>query len=110
MNDSCFKAKKEFDKAKQEFVKFPVESNNFYKYQKTVLFAYQKKPLGNINGTFTKLLTSEINKRFICSSGQLSNPHREILLAINQTVIIQTPGNLILKSHYCDVIDKSQTF
>ena len=23
MNDSCFKAQKEFDKAKQEFVKFP---------------------------------------------------------------------------------------
>ena len=23
MNESCFKAKKEFDKAKQEFVKFP---------------------------------------------------------------------------------------
>ena len=36
MNDSCFKAKKEFDKAKQEFVKFPVQSNNFYEYQKTV--------------------------------------------------------------------------
>ena len=36
MNDSCFKVKKEFDKAKQEFVKFPVESNNFYEYQKTV--------------------------------------------------------------------------
>ena len=36
MNDSCFKAKKEFDKAKQEFVKFPGQSNNFYEYQKTV--------------------------------------------------------------------------
>ena len=36
MNDSSFKAKREFDKAKEEFVKFPVESNNFYKYQKTV--------------------------------------------------------------------------
>ena len=38
MNESCFKAQKEFDKAKQEFVKFLqyVLSNNFYKYQKTV--------------------------------------------------------------------------
>ena len=36
MNDSCFKAKKEFDKAKQEFVKFPVQLNNFYEDQKTV--------------------------------------------------------------------------
>ena len=37
MNDSCFKAKKEFDKAEQEFVKFAdnsVQSNNFYEYQK----------------------------------------------------------------------------
>ena len=32
MNDSCFKAKKEFDKAKQEFVKFPVLSINFYEH------------------------------------------------------------------------------
>ena len=38
MNDSCFKAKKEFDKAIQEFVKFPDNmcSHNFYEYQKTV--------------------------------------------------------------------------
>ena len=42
------------------------------------------------------------NKRFICSSGQLSNPYREYLLAKSQTVIIQTHRNLIFKSHYCD--------
>ena len=33
MNDSCFKTKKEFDKANQKFVNFPVQSNNFYKYK-----------------------------------------------------------------------------
>ena len=31
-------------------------------------------------------------------------------LAISQTVIIQTHENLVFKSHYCDVIDNSQTF
>ena len=37
MNDSCFKAQKEFDKAKQEFVKFPDNMcNNFYEHHKTV--------------------------------------------------------------------------
>ena len=59
---------------------------------------------------FTKLLTSEVNNRFICSSGQLSNLYQGILLAISQTVIIQTHGNLIFKNHYCDVINNSQTF
>ena len=34
MNDLCFKAQKEFDKAKQGFVKFP--DNNFFEYHKTI--------------------------------------------------------------------------
>ena len=50
------------------------------------------------NGMFTKLLTSEINNRFICSSGQLSNLYQGILLAISQTVIIQTHGILFSKA------------
>ena len=62
MNDSCFKAQKEFDKAKQEFVKFPdnmcsqIIFMNIRKQYKITL-RYQKKPLRNINGNFTKLLT-----------------------------------------------------
>ena len=70
----------------------------------------RKNLLRNINGIFTKLLTSEINNRFICSSRQLSNLYQGILLVIIQTVIIQTYENLIFKSQYCDVIDSSQTF
>ena len=43
MNDSCFKAHKEFDKAKQEFVKFPdnmcsqIIFRNFIKQYKIIL-------------------------------------------------------------------------
>ena len=50
MNDSCFKAKREFDKAKQESVKFPVQSNYFYEYQKTVQYnpSPVRKSLGGI--------------------------------------------------------------
>ena len=42
--------------------------------------------------------------------GQQSNLYQGILLTISQTVIIQTHGILILKSHYYNVIDNSQTF
>ena len=114
MNDSCFKAQKEFNKAIQEFVKFPdnmcsqiIFMNIMKRYRITLHLS--ETPLRNINGIFTKLLTSEINNRFICSSGQLSNLYQGILLAIIQTVVIQTHGNPIFKSHYCDVIDNSQT-
>ena len=115
MSDYCFKAEKEFDKAKQEFVKFPDNMCSeiiFMNIKNSIRqhFAHQKKPVKNINGAFTRLLTSEINKRIIRSSGQLSNLYTEILLAISQTVITQTYGNLSFKSHYCDVIDNSQIF
>ena len=115
MNDSCFKAQKEFDKAKQEFVKFPdnmcsqIIFMNIIKQYK-ITFHLSEKPLRNTDRIFTKLLTSEINNRFIRSSGQLSNLYQGFLLAISQTVIIQTHRNLIFKSHYYDVTDNSQTF
>ena len=117
MNDLCFKTQKEFDKAKQEFVEFPDNMyicNIFYEYHKTIqdnpLHLSEKAFKEYFNEIFTKLLTSEVNNRFICSSGQLSDLYQGILLAISQTVIIQTHGNLIFKSHYCDVINNSQTF
>ena len=52
MNDSCFKAQKEFDKAKQEFVKFPDNMCS-----QIIFMNVKKQPLRNINGIFTKLLT-----------------------------------------------------
>ena len=110
MNDLCFKTQKEFDKAKQEFVEFP---DNMYNIFMNIIKQYkmsEKAFKEYFNEIFTKLLTSEVNNRFICSSGQLSNLYQGILLAISQTVIIQTHGNLIFKSHYCDVINNSQTF
>ena len=116
MNDLCFKTQKEFDKAKQEFVEFP---DNMYMYNifmniikqyKITLHLSEKAFKEYFNEIFTKLLTSEVSNRFICSPGQLSNLYQGILLAISQTVIIQTRGNLILKSHYRDVINNSQTF
>ena len=115
MNDSCFKATTEFDTAEQEFVKFPDNMCGqviFMNITKTVQDSpspIRNRILRNINRTYTKFLTSEINKRFILSSGQLSNPYREILLAISQTVTIQTHVSLTFKSHHCDVIDNSQT-
>ena len=114
MNDLCFKTQKEFDKAKQEFVEFPDNMYNIFmniiKQYKITLHLSEKAFKEYFNEVFTKLLTSEVNNRFICSSGQLSNLYQGILLAISQTVIIQTHGNLIFKSHYCDVINNSQTF
>ena len=114
MNGICFKTQKEFDKAKQEFVEFPDNMYNiFYEYRKQykiTLHLSEKAFKEYFNEVFTKLLTSEVNNRFICSSGQLSNLYQGILLAISQTVIIQTHGNLTFKSHYCDVINNSQTF
>ena len=114
MNDLCFKTQKEFDKAKQEFVEFPDNMYNIFmniiKQYKITLQLSEKAFKEYFNGIFTKLLTSKVNNRFICSSGQLSNLYQGILLAISQTVIIQTHGNLIFKSHYCDVINNSQTF
>ena len=114
MNDLCFKTQKEFDKAKQEFVEFPDNMYNIFmniiKQYKITLHLSEKAFTEYINEIFTKLLTSEVNNRFICRSGQLSNLYQGILLAISQTVIIQTHGNLIFKSHYCDVINNSQTF
>ena len=80
------------------------------KTQYKITLRLSEKFLRNIDGIFTKLLTSEINNRFIRSSGQLSNLYQGILLAISETVIIQTHGNLIFKSRYCDVIDNNQTF
>ena len=114
MNDLCFKTQKEFYKAKQEFVEFPDKMYNiFYQYHKTIQdnpSPVEKAFKEYFNEIFTKLLTSKVNNRFICSSGQLSNLYQGILLAISQTVIIQTHGNLIFKSHNCDVINNSQTF
>ena len=99
MNDSCFKAQKEFDKAKQEFVKFPDNMCSQIIFM-NIIKQYKKKPSRNINGIFRKLLTSEMNNRFIRSSGQLSNLYQGILLATSQTVIIQTHGNLIFKPYF----------
>ena len=52
MNDLCFKTQKEFDKAKQEFVKFPDNMyNNFHEYHKTIQdnpSPVRKKPSRNI--------------------------------------------------------------
>ena len=114
MNDLYFKTQKEFDKAKQEFVEFPDNMYNIFmniiKQYQINLYLSEKAFKEYFNEIFTKLLTSEVNNRFICSSGQLSNLYQEILLAISHTVIIQTHGNLIFKSHYCDVINNSQTF
>ena len=114
MNDLCFKTQKEFDKAKQEFVEFPDNMYNIFmniiKQYKITLHLSEKVFKEYFNEIFTKLLTSKVNNRFICSSGQLSDLYQGILLAISQTVIIQTHGNLIFKSHYCDVINNSQTF
>ena len=117
MNDLCFKTQKELDKAKQEFVEEFLDNmyNIFYEYHKTKqdnpsIHLSEKAFKEYFNEIFAKLLTSEVNNRFICSSGQLSNLYQGILLAISQTVIIQTLGNLIFKSHYCDVINNSQTF
>ena len=93
MNDSCFKAKKEFDRAKQEFVKFPdnmcsqIIFMNIKKQYKITL-RLSEKAFKEYQWTFTKLLTSEINKRFIRSSGQLSDPYREILLAISKATTV----------------------
>ena len=83
---------------------------NIIKQYKITLHLSEKAFEEYFNEIFTKLLTSKVNNRFICSSGQLSNLYQGILLAISQTVIIQTHGNLIFKSHYCDVINNSQTF
>ena len=83
---------------------------NIIKQYKITLHLSEKAFKEYFNEIFTKLLTFEVNNRFICSSGQLSNLYQGILLAISQTVIIQTRGNLIFKSHYCDVINNSQTF
>ena len=83
---------------------------NIIKQYKITLHLSEKAFKEYINEIFTKLLTSEVNNRFICRSGQLSNLYQGILLAISQTVIIQTHGNLIFKSHYCDVINNRQTF
>ena len=114
MNDLCFKTQKEFDKAKQEFVEFPDNMYNIFmniiKQYKITLHLSEKVFKEYFNEIFTKLLTSKVNNRSICSSGQLSDLYQGILLAISQTVIIQTHGNLIFKSHYCDVINNSQTF
>ena len=82
---------------------------NIIKQYKINLYLSEKAFKEYFNEIFTKLLTSEVNNRFICSSGQLSNLYQGILLAISHTVIIQTHGNLIFKSHYCDVINSSQT-
>ena len=114
MNDLCFKTQKEFDKAKQEFVEFLDNMYNIFmniiKQYKITLHLSEKVFKEYFNEIFKKLLTSRVNNRFICSSGQLSYLYQGILLAISQTVIIQTHGNLIFKSHYCDVINNSQTF
>ena len=114
MNDLCFKTQKEFDKAKQEFVDFlticTIFFMNIIKQYKITLHLSEKAFKEYFNEIFTKLLTSKVNSRFICSSGLLSNLYQVILLAISQTVIIQTHGNLIFKSHHCDVINNSQTF
>ena len=83
---------------------------NIIKQYKITLHLSEKAFKEYFNEIFTKLLTSEVNNRFICSSGQLSNLYQGILLAISQTVIIQTHGNLIFKSHYYDVINNSQIF
>ena len=83
---------------------------NIIKHYKITLHLSEKAFKEYFNEIFTKLLTSEVNNRFICSPGQLSNLYQGILLAIRQTVIIQIRGNLIFKSHYCDVINNSQTF
>ena len=114
MNDLCFKTQKEFDKAKRNLWNFltiyTIFFMNIIKQYKITLHLSEKAFKEYFNEIFTKLLTSEVNNRFICSSGQLSNLYQGILLAISQTVIIQTHGNLIFKSHYCDVINNSQTF
>ena len=83
---------------------------NIIKQYKITLHLSEKAFKEYFNEIFTKLLTSEVNNRFICSPGQLSNLYQGILLAISQTVIIQTHRNLIFKSHYCDVINNSQAF
>ena len=80
MNDSCFKAQNKFDKATQEFVKFPdnmcsqIIFINIIEWYRITLHLSEKAFKEYYNGIFTKLLTSKINNRFICSSGQLSNP------------------------------------
>ena len=78
MNDLCFKTQKEFDKAKQEFVEFPdnictIFFMNIIKQYKITLHLSEKAFEEYFNEIFTKLLISEVNNRFICSSGQLSN-------------------------------------
>ena len=71
MNDLCFKTQKEFDKAEQEFVEFPDNMYNiFYEYHKTIQdnpSPVRKAFKEYFNEIFTKLLTSEVNNRFICS-------------------------------------------
>ena len=57
MNDSCFKAKKEFDKAEQEFVKFPDNmcSQIIFmniKKQYEITLRLSEKPLRNIMEPF----------------------------------------------------------
>ena len=49
MNDFCFKAQKEFDKAKQEFVTFPDNMCS------QIILMNIKKPLRNINGYLCKI-------------------------------------------------------
>ena len=83
---------------------------NIIKQYKITLHLSEKAFKEYFNEIFTKLLTSEVNNRFICNSGQLSNLYQGIPLAISRTVIIHTHGNLIFKSHYCNVINNSQTF
>ena len=115
MNDSCFKAQKEFDKTKQEFVKFPdnmcsqIIFMNIIEWYRITLHL-SEKPLRNINGNFTKLLTSEINNRFICSSGQLSNLYQGYSLGNNSNCDHPDTWEPYFQSYYCDVIDNSQTF
>ena len=89
---------------------FTIFFMNIIKQYKITLHLSEKAFKEYFNEIFTKLLTSKVNNRFICSSGLLSNLYQVILLAISQTVIIQTRGNLIFKTHYCDVINNSQTF
>ena len=89
--DSCLKSKKEFDKAKQKFVKF---LDNMCSQ---IIFMNIKKVQDNSSPIRKSLWEYKWNlykidddlrstERILRSSGQLSSPYREILLVISQTV------------------------
>ena len=102
-NDSCFKARKGFDKAKEGFVKFPANMGRqiiFMNIKKQYKITFQLLEKAFQEWNFYKIaeIRDQLKESYavdILTGDTLGNM---------STVFTQTQGNLILKDHHSTVM------